>query len=608
MTLDATPEQLWPLIADTDRVNRLIGLPASERVEPQADLSRTIHSQYLGLPVTWREAPFEWVFERWHSVERVFEPPFPIARLITLTHLEPEGARRSRVTVRVDIGMRARAFGPPARLIVAQKMLRDLRAVYTSFAAAAAGFDPKLPPTTGRPQVNQARLAAGAEQLRREGIRQALIDRLVAHLATMDDRAVLHMRPFALADAWGEPRLEVLALCLRATRAGLLDLEWDVMCPNCRGASVRAPSLSDLTHEAHCPSCNIRYDLNFDESVELRLSVSPQIRRAEDRSYCVGGPGNTRHILAQTWAPAGGVRELRLRLPPGGYRLRTGQTTGRAGLVAREGATARLAQVRFTAGEVSVTPDELAPGEVTLALENATGGNLLIMLEQSAWSAQAASAALVTAHDEFRRWFSSELLAPGLGLAVRNLTFLFTDLKSSTMLYDTLGDAPAYARVRDHFFALREIAARHEGALVKTIGDAVMAVFPTADGAVAAALDIQHEFSAGAIARGHPALQIKIGLHRGPCIAVNANDLLDYFGATVNVAARVLSESRGGDLVLTTAVYDDPAVRRLLAGLPVEPFRCKLRGIRQEFTLYRVLPGAAGAAAPTAAPAELREG
>jgi class 3 adenylate cyclase len=399
------------------------------------------------------------------------------------------------------------------------------------------------------------------------------------------------MRPFALADSWREDRLEVLRLFLYATRAGLLDLEWDVICPNCRGASTRTAMLSDLSLDAHCSSCNIRYDVNFDESVELRFSVSPDIRDAVDLAYCIGGPANTRHIVSQIWLPPRGAKQLRLRLAEGSYRLRSRQLPSMALLNVVAGAQANSAQARFEHDQIVLDAAELAAGDVSLSFENSTGASVLVLLEQTAWSSQAVSASLVTAMDEFRQLFSSQVLAPGIGVAIRNLTFLFSDLKGSTMLYDTIGDSPAYARVRDHFDVMKAIIAEQHGALVKTIGDAVMAVFPSAEDAVEASLAIQREFISGQLTKGEPALHVKLGLHRGPCIAVNANDLLDYFGSTVNIAARVQNESIGGDIVVTPEILDDPGVQRILAreSPQIEPFERELKGFtkkERETTLF----------------------
>jgi class 3 adenylate cyclase len=601
LDLEASPEQLWPLLSDTGRIDRAIGIPAFERSTLEADLSFAVRSHYRGVPVAWSEFPYEWVYEQWYQVERAFQPPVPVKRLMTRTTLSrlPSGGTHVGVVVSFEPrGLLGRTVAP---LYIGQKMLRDLLRAYRSFADLALAAANATPLPARPPAVNDERMRLAAERLRQFGMRPALIERLTAHLRTADDPDVLRMRPFALADAWGAERMEVLRLFLYATRAGLLELEWDVLCPNCRGPSVRAQALSDLAENAHCSSCNIRYDVNFDESVELRFGVSPDIREAADLAYCIGGPANTRHIVSQIWLPPRASKQLRLRMAAGDYRLRTRQLSTWAALRVAEGAPAQAAGIRLSTEAVEVSAPRLAPGQVELTLTNPSDESLLVILEQTAWSAQAVSAAMVTALDEFRQLFSSQVLAPGLGVSIRNLTFLFSDLKGSTMLYDTIGDSPAYARVRDHFDVMKSIIARWRGALVKTIGDAVMAVFPSAEDAVEASLEIQREFTSGRSALSDPQLRVKLGLHRGPCIAVNANDLLDYFGSTVNIAARVQNESVGGDIVVTPEVLNDPGVRGVLARerLAQEPFERELKGFSQAFALTRLwLPAQASHAEP----------
>jgi class 3 adenylate cyclase len=603
LVLDATPERLWPLLSDTGRVDRAMGIPAFERSTPEPDLSFTVSSHYMGLPVAWREYPYEWVFEQWYQVSRVFLPPIPIQRATNRTTLTALPGGKTQVDVNVAVEPRGPIGWLAARLYIGRKLMGDLLRTYRSFGALALAAEQVAPPPARTPLVNAERLRFSADRLRQFDIRPALVDRLAAHLSSADDPDVIRMRPFALADAWGVGRLDVLRLFLYATRAGLLDLEWDVLCPNCRGPSVRTSTLADLTLDAHCTSCNIRYDVNFDESVELRFSVSPDIRDAADLAYCIGGPANTRHIVSQIWLPPGGAKQLRLRLAQGSYRLRSRQLPAMALLDVAAGAPSGAAHAHFGRDQIALDAIALAAGEATLHVENTTGESILVLLEQTAWSAQAVSASLVTALDEFRQLFSSQVLAPGIGVSIRNLTFMFSDLKGSTMLYDTIGDSPAYARVRDHFDVMKAIIAQWRGALVKTIGDAVMAVFPSAEDALEASLAIQREFVAGQIARGDPALHVKLGLHRGPCIAVNANDLLDYFGSTVNIAARVQNESIGGDNVVTPEVLGDPGVQGILQRetLQLETFARELKGFSQAFTLSRLwVAGAAGAHAAVA--------
>ncbi len=604
--LDAPVERLWPILSDTDRTNRMIGLPAFERTRPDRNFVQIVYGHFLGAPVSWREHPFEWIFEQQFAVEREFAPPLPVERLQTATRFLPLPGNRTKIDVEVHIAPRNVVGNIGGRLIIGQRMLRQLRQAYRKLGRlATTSVQVSLPPVRP-PRVDRHRLRIAAARLQTFGIREALINRLIDHLVSADDPQVLKMRAFALADMWGEPRMETLRMCLYATRVGLLDLEWDVLCPSCRGPNQRVNRLNDLERDAYCPSCDVRYQASFDESIEARFNVHPSIRDAADVPYCIGGPANTPHIVAQLALPAQSQREVRLRLTPDRYRLRSRQMTGRALFEVVESGAPQELHVAFGNDSAVIDRSLIGAGEVAIFIDNVTDTPALIVIERSEWSAQATSAALVTSLSEFRQLFSSEALSPGTSLAIRSLTFLFSDLKGSTALYEEIGDSPAYARVRDHFALMSALISAHNGTIVKTIGDAVMAVFASTEAAVAAAIEIQREFTLGEIARGNPALRVKLGLHSGPCIAVNANNLLDYFGSTVNIAARVQSESVGGDIVLTDSVTNDPSVQSLLERERVrrEPFECELRGLSQRFRLTRiwVTPPIDAAVAPLTEP------
>src|SRR5262249_566082 len=204
---------------------------------------------------------------------------------------------------------------------------------------------------------------------------------------------------------------------------------------------------------------------------------------------------------------------------------------------------------------------EISP-KCDLKFENGTADEQLFILERTEWSDDAATAAEVTAVQMFRDLFAREALRPGEQISVGTLTVLFTDLKNSTRLYREIGDATAFGRVMNHFDVLKQTIAEQDGALRKTIGDAVMAVFRRPGNGVRARVD--DEEGLGNPADGVLPLTLKAGMHTGPCIAVTLNDRLDYFGSTVNLAARLEGQSTGGDVVISTAVYADPEVRELL--------------------------------------------
>jgi class 3 adenylate cyclase len=232
---------------------------------------------------------------------------------------------------------------------------------------------------------------------------------------------------------------------------------------------------------------------------------------------------------------------------------------------------------------------EIAPA-VQINFENSTDDEQLFILERTAWSDEAATAAEVTALQVFRDLFATEALRPGEQISVGTLTVLFTDLKNSTRMYREIGDATAFGRVMNHFDILKQMIADEDGALVKTIGDAVMAVFRCPAAALRAMLQAQQQFAS---ASAETPLSLKAGVHTGPCIAVTLNDRLDYFGSTVNLAARLEGQSTGSDVVISTAVYADPEVRALLSdpsqGLSATRFEIPLKGFDEEwFELWRV--------------------
>ena len=238
-------------------------------------------------------------------------------------------------------------------------------------------------------------------------------------------------------------------------------------------------------------------------------------------------------------------------------------------------------EAEATLGADGWTREELRLGErAAVTLENATDDEQLFELERTAWSDQAATAAEVTALQVYRDLFAAEALRPGQPISVGTLTVVFTDLRGSTRYYREIGDAPAFGSVLAHVDALRDAVAGEGGAVVKSMGDAIMAVFPRPVAAVRAMLSAQRSLA------GKP-LALKVGVHTGPCIAVTQNGVLDYFGSTVNLASRLVALSIGEDLVVSDAVLTDPEVAAL--GLAADPLERELKGFEgEQFALWRV--------------------
>jgi adenylate cyclase len=413
-----------------------------------------------------------------------------------------------------------------------------------------------------------------------------LVPQLREHLLMRDDDQVLGMRPRLLARQWDAEANDVLRLCLHATKAGLLNTSWNLMCPNCRVTKEQYTTLGSVRESFHCDLCGIAYQANFDRYVEIRFDVHPHVRNAASAVYCIGGPSITPHIWEQRTIPAG--ETVSLAYPQSGeqFRLRVLRANHIVELIDNEH---RDVQLTYSDNGWN-TPTSAIPADYVLTLHNQARDDIVVALEVIAWDDLATTAAQVTAMQEFRDMFGSEVLAPGQQVGIESLTLLFSDLRESTQLYESIGDAPAYGQVRDHFDFMRYWIARHNGGIVKTIGDAVMAVFSCPEDAVRAALDIQthiHEFNAS---QPHDeSVVIKIGIHHGPAIVVNSNDRLDYFGRTVNIAARIQGASAGNDLVLSGECYASDGVAEALQEYSVclKNFEADLKGIAGTVQLYR---------------------
>ncbi len=595
--MQSDPAQLWPLVADTNRFDHDTGLPAYQEEQTAArELGNGRHRlrfTIYGVTLEWDEEPFEWVAPYRFGVIRTYKPGLlrPIAQLRVQAHLQPKPGGGTHFTYEVW-ATPANWLGYAAIPIQIGLLSRhQFSAVFRQYDRLAAA-DQEFVDAPAR-QVRFApggreRLAAAETALVQAGVTPALAARLRHTIEQADDMSLDRIRPYALADHWGVARRDVLAMFISATRLGLLDFRWDLLCPSCRSARERTPALGDVGRTVHCYTCQIDYTANFAQSVELTFRPNPAVRHVPDQQeYCLAGPQAAPHVAVQQLLPPRSHRMVTPLLENGRYRLRTMSLPGHQLLRVTPGGQS---EQRLPVTAVGWPADEpLVDAQPRLLLENETDAEQLFMLERLAWSDDAVVAAEVTALQRFRDLFAEEALRPGDQIIVGSLTVLFTDLVESTRLYREIGDAPAFGLVMDHFDVLRRTIEAADGAIVKTIGDAVMAVFRRPTAALQAILQAQQTLRSPPA--GKRPLLLKAALHHGPCIAVNLNGRFDYFGSTINVAARLEKFASGTDVIISTAVADDPEVHAYLQTHParLELFRQRLKGFDdEEFALWRI--------------------
>jgi len=583
--LDSAPEALWPLVSDTNRFNRDTGLPPMKIMGLRDGVYRLRYRVPL-IVFEWDEEPFEWTYPHSFGILRKFHRG-PLKEMRTLLVLEARQPAGSLLKYQV--------WAKPADLLGLVGIPFSIGLVSARrFERVFQRYD-RLLQSGGlvTEDTHQGRLSAGGrtrlrsakEALNARGVEPALFERLVDFLVQADDLSVQRMRPYVLADSWEHARRPVLEMFLHATRLGLLDMYWELLCPRCRRMVESKGGLGEINAASHCKSCNIDFRAQFDHNVEVIFRPNPSVRFVDGSVlFCVGSPQYQPHIvMSQHVSPLREIAEY-LHLEPGRYNLRASNVPGMLPLRANPGGPAESI-LRVT--DFGWPDKEQAIGtEPNLRLVNATETPQNFQLERVAWSDQAATAADVTVLQVFRDLFAREVLRRGEEISVGSVTLMFTDLYESTRLYQKIGDAPAFGRVQEHFVDLEKAAAAEGGAIVKTMGDAVMASFREPVAALRAVWQAQQ-----AIARyEEPLLRIKIGIHHGPCIVVNMNERLDYFGSMVNIAARLTEFSAGGEIVLSETVYNDNQVQTWLREnqVELEKLSANIKGFDEPVPVWKI--------------------
>ena len=592
----APPEILWPLLADTARFNEAMGLPrytVSETPQPDGSVKRIGNARFFGLTLSWDEGVPEWVAPRRFAHERHLHsgPLRRVASEITIDPVEDDrGEAGSLVRYRLSLEPRFPGVRPLLRLGFLDRFGRRLDALFREAAEfAIAGNDGGLwSRPAALPAAVRERIAARAQILAGQGYDAAA--RLAAHLREAADRDVERMRPRALARQWGIDSRAVIETCLAAAREGLLVLRWDLICPRCRGAKAVVGRLDQLPRGAHCPSCNIPFDRDFSRNVEVTFAPADDIRPIAAGTYCLASPLASEHVRVQHRLAAGSTATIAADLADGDYRARTVEAGGESDFRIENG---HLPSITLGPGDPAL---QRGNDRHRLHASNMGALDRTLVIEDRRWASDALTAHEVTTLQAFRDLFADAVLRPGDQVEIRRLALMFTDIRGSSDLYNRVGDAQAYGWVREHFAVLAGAIRRHDGAVVKTIGDAVMAAFSNPTDALAAALSISADIAAfnRTLAKRDDlagvAIQVKLGLHCGPCIAVTLNDRLDYFGRAVNLAARLEGESHGGDIVLSAAMAAEPGMAAALAPLPAASEIAIVKGFAEPIKLLRIAP------------------
>src|SRR5947208_8548391 len=417
---------------------------------------------------------------------------------------------------------------------------------------------------------------------------------------------------------------DVIATFLHGARLGIFDMSWNILCPACGGVLDSGATLKTVKQaEYTCVLCAEGCEPTLDEIVEVTFTISPRVRRiaAHDpgtlpwieyyrQIFWSSGVDLPDDDTLAKWVKettldalelsAGAKAALSLQLPDGYVIvldpvLHMSQHIEVKGEPTRESQSLSFVMTRDHAPPATV---QMRPGPLQMTLENRSNVRTfpaIWIVSEKVHDLVGKRRPFVTAkrlltNQTFRDIYRTDTLDVDQRLKITSLTFLFTDLKGSTELYERVGDLVAFDLVKEHFQILHEIIAAESGAVVKTIGDAVMATFPTPDRALAAALRMREAMLGLNEKHRSEDLLLKIGIHEGPCLAVTLNDRQDYFGQTVNIASRVQALAVSRAILATGSVVDHPQALELLQTGGIKPTarRLSLRGITDDVSVHEI--------------------
>jgi class 3 adenylate cyclase len=574
-------EKLWPYLIDLSSFNRRVGMGAMKFSEKNGRLQG--EAVNVGVKMAWEEVPWEWEYGKEFSHARVYSRglPYYMRARYLFTETEPGKCRLTAYLSWIPRGPISRTLIKIGLKPIKKGYVKALKEIVQAIQQDQISFPP--PPPVKLTPEGASRLKNIGKTLVEAGISQKLAEKLVKYVETTPDNDIYRIRVKPLARDWNIPEKEVLTGFLIGTRQGLFKLTWDVICPHCRGVRNEVKTLGELPKRGTCEACQVDFDATAFNTLEVTFHAHPSLRVVEKQVYCAAEPGTKPHIKMQKTVSAMDQLKLGTLLGSGRYRLR---------IIGKDIYNLLDVDAQAQGNEVK-WDDALSQQNLksayfpTLLLKNNAAQANTFILEESQLDQDTLRPVDLFNFQNFRDLFSQEALASELKLEIGVQTILFTDLVGSTKFYEVEGDTVAFTEVKEHFNKTYEVVQKHDGVIVKTIGDAVMAAFSHQVDAVKAGIELQKYFSP---TNPKTRLRLRVTLNTGSCLAVNLNSNIDYFGNTVNLAAKIQAVAGAGEIAFTENVLKDPDLQKLIQDekIPLEKLDFEMKWSKRTIPVYRM--------------------
>ncbi len=525
-------DTLFKTLTNTSLVNKKLQVP--DRFEEESNGSLFISSKILGMKSRWEEKPWRWIYGDYIIADRVHEyGPLITEHAVIQVSPVQELSNHYRVYFYYFAEMRFK-FVQLLYLLGFKFFGKKLAEVVESLVnnphkIVKAGLDDPLSQQTFL-------------KFHEMGIPDHIAKNMAALMYHSDDDDVYKIQLPLLSKEWDVPIEELIKAFLKASYHKFFLISWDVICPHCKGTRSQFKHLQDLLEHNSCEPCQLDFQLNSLDLIDATFKINPEYRVVKEVTYCAAEPFKKVHMFTQEKLLPDERQSFLLNLKSGEYRLRI---LGHKQQLSIHVSCSDSVGIHWDCKDSKKLTH--VGSHINISIHNSLEQSITYILEAIITPQNYLSPLTIFNEKLFKKLYTTESLPAGVQLRLPVQILFFTDIVDSTKFYQKVGDVKAYKQIKGHFDIISDVLDKHNGIIIKTIGDAVMATFKDPINVIEATKSIISEVEQAP----HLDFKLRFSVHHGEVIAVNFNTGLDYFGDSVNVSAKLQGIANANELAMS---------------------------------------------------------
>jgi adenylate cyclase len=561
--LQSTSDELWPLLGNSHHFDGMTGMPATLLTKHKDRKSSLV----AGGDVDRENSSIKWTKNKSLSSQICYSSG-PLENFSSTITFDSDGSKGSILTYQIKITAR----NVTAFLIIPYLLgVKTYKQLTETFHNADRLIQRRQTHVTQKlshiPRYKAKQIQDAKLFLQDSSFKKRWITSLLKILAYENDHVLSTLRPYTYATLWGAPRQRIFDFFLSAVTCNILQYKWQLYCDACCKWKRTFTSLTEFPGPQKCPNCEKEITASINKNLEMIFQPHPELRKIKEELKTFHSPMTSPNVLIHEILEPEEQKKHSITFSPGHYSIRSDDPNMnyQAFFIIKKNAVKESFTIETTKKGIQVHRQKLEENGPNLIFSNHRKSPQSLFIEKTASETDKVSIADAQLSSYFRMEFPQEAPPAGVPLQVPDISFIHCQLVKSTELCIESGDESAYQEVRELYLFQKSIINQHNGATAKVTNDSIIGVFPTPVMAVNAAIAIQNDLIAfNAAQTSRTDLGVKIVVHRGPCLAVSFNGLLDYFGGTPSFLHEVQSNNHEEGIVITDSVNQEPGIGEVL--------------------------------------------